>query len=37
MKHYHIEVTDLFCGEMNYSFLKRYKGTRTGLSLKKTN
>ena len=33
MKHYHIEVTDLFCGEMNYSFLKRYKGTRTGLSL----
>jgi hypothetical protein len=27
MKHYHIEVTDLFCGEMNYSFIKRFNTT----------
>ena len=27
MKHYHIEVTDLFCGEMNYSYIKRYQTT----------
>lgn len=23
-KHYYLEVTDLFCGELNYSFVQRF-------------